>query len=74
MPDGWIRTNTISALYQHERDASATKFGVVFPQTEIGSDPVALRDFAQAVEGLGYDDILIYGVRFSVLHIERRAV
>jgi len=36
------------------------KFGVVFPQTEIGSDPVALRDFAQAVEGLGYDYILTY--------------
>ena len=36
------------------------KFGVVFPQTEIGSDPVALRDYAQAVEGLGYDYILTY--------------
>jgi probable F420-dependent oxidoreductase len=38
----------------------AMKLGVVFPQTEIGSDPVALRDFAQAVEGLGYDYILTY--------------
>lgn len=36
------------------------KLGVVFPQTEIGSDPVALRDFVQAVEGLGYDYILTY--------------
>ncbi len=29
--------------------------GVSFPQTEIGSDPVAIRDFAQAVEEMGYD-------------------
>ena len=36
------------------------KFGVVFPQTSIGSDPVAVRDFAQAAEGLGYDEILAY--------------
>ena len=36
------------------------KLGVVFPQTEIGNDPVALRDYAQAVEGLGYDYILTY--------------
>ena len=36
------------------------KIGVVFPQTEIGSDPVVLRDYAQAVEGLGYDHLLAY--------------
>jgi probable F420-dependent oxidoreductase len=36
------------------------RFGVVFPQTEIGSDPVAIRDFAQAAEGLGYRHILVY--------------
>ena len=47
-------------FHQHERGEYAMKFGVVFPQTEKGSDPVALRDFAQAVEGLGYDYILIY--------------
>ena len=29
------------------------KLGVVFPQTEIGDDPVALRDYAQAAEALG---------------------
>jgi len=34
--------------------------GVVFPQTEIGSDPVAIRDYAQAVEDLGYRQIVIY--------------
>ncbi|HXV80766.1 MAG TPA: LLM class F420-dependent oxidoreductase [Candidatus Binatia bacterium] len=35
-------------------------FGVVFPQTEIGADPVFIRDYAQAAEGLGYQHILIY--------------
>lgn len=36
------------------------KIGVVFPQTEIGTDPVAIRDFVQAVEGLGYSHLLAY--------------
>ncbi len=36
------------------------RVGVVFPQTEIGSDPSGIRDFAQAVESLGYDHILAY--------------
>ncbi len=34
--------------------------GVTFPQTEIGTDPVAIRDFAQAAEDLGYAHILAY--------------
>ena len=36
------------------------KIGVVFPQGEISDDPVAVRDFAQAVEELGYDYLLLY--------------
>ena len=36
------------------------RFGVVFPQTEIGADPLAIRDFAQAAEALGYQHILAY--------------
>jgi probable F420-dependent oxidoreductase len=36
------------------------KFGAVFPQLEIGSDPVAVRDYIQAVEGMGYDYLLAY--------------
>jgi probable F420-dependent oxidoreductase len=36
------------------------KFGVVFPQTEIGNDPLAIRDYAQTVEGLGFTHILAY--------------
>jgi probable F420-dependent oxidoreductase len=36
------------------------KVGVVFPQTEIGSDPIGVRDYAQAVEAMGYTHILAY--------------
>ena len=36
------------------------RVGVVFPQTEIGRDPAAVRDFAQAAEGLGYHHLLAY--------------
>ncbi len=36
------------------------KVGVVFPQTEIGADPTAVRDYAQAAEGLGYAHLLVY--------------
>lgn len=34
--------------------------GVVFPQTEYGNDPVALRDYAQTAEGLGFSHVLAY--------------
>ena len=36
------------------------RIGVVFPQTEFGSDPVAVRDYAQTVEELGFTHILAY--------------
>ncbi|NJN19331.1 MAG: LLM class F420-dependent oxidoreductase [Oscillochloris sp.] len=36
------------------------KLGAVFPQLESGSDPIAIRDYAQAVEGMGFDHLLIY--------------
>lgn len=36
------------------------KFGVIYPQTEFGSDPEAIRDFAQVVEDLGYAHINIF--------------
>src|SRR5256886_15535280 len=35
--------------------------GVIFPQTEIGADPVAVRDYVQAAENLGYAHLLVYG-------------
>jgi probable F420-dependent oxidoreductase len=36
------------------------KIGVVFPQIEFPPDPLAVRDYAQTVEGLGYTHIYIY--------------
>ena len=36
------------------------KLGVVFPQTEIGSDPGAVREYAQAAESIGYNHILAF--------------
>ncbi|MDE0823183.1 MAG: LLM class F420-dependent oxidoreductase [Dehalococcoidia bacterium] len=36
------------------------KLGVVFPQTEIGSDPAAVRDYVQAVEAMGYSHMMAY--------------
>jgi len=36
------------------------RIGVVFPQTEIGQDPAAIRDYAQAVESMGYTHILAF--------------
>jgi probable F420-dependent oxidoreductase len=36
------------------------QYGVVFPQTEYPKDPLAIKDFAQAAEDLGYHHLLAY--------------
>jgi probable F420-dependent oxidoreductase len=36
------------------------ELGALFPQTEIGTDPSAVRDFAQAAEDLGYTHLVAY--------------
>lgn len=36
------------------------KIGFVYPQTEFGNDPIAIRDLAQTAEGLGYSHVLAY--------------
>lgn len=36
------------------------KIGVVFPQTEYGNDPQAIRDYAQTAEGLGFEFVVAY--------------
>ncbi len=36
------------------------KIGLVYPQTEYGNDPLAIRDYAQTAEGLGFTHILAY--------------
>ena len=58
---------TIGAVIQLEYRAavSATtevpvKIGVVFPHNEIGTDPGAIKAFAQGAEALGADHMLIY--------------
>jgi probable F420-dependent oxidoreductase len=36
------------------------KLGVIFPQTEIGTDPLVIKDYGQAIEGLGFAYLLTY--------------
>ena len=36
------------------------RVGVTFPQTEIGTDPAAIREYAQAAEELGYDHLVAF--------------
>jgi probable F420-dependent oxidoreductase len=36
------------------------QIGIVYPQTEFGNDPSAIRDYAQTAESLGYTHILAY--------------
>ena len=36
------------------------QIGVVFPQTEIGNDPEAIREYARRVEALGYRHLMVY--------------
>ena len=35
------------------------QIGAIFPQTEIGPDPVAIRDYVQAVEEMQFDYLFI---------------
>jgi probable F420-dependent oxidoreductase len=36
------------------------RIGAVYPQTEFSNDPAAIRDYAQAVEAMGYTHVLAY--------------
>lgn len=45
------------------------RLGAVFPTTEIGEDVVAIRDWVQAAEDLGYDHLVVFD---HVLGAERR--
>jgi len=36
------------------------KIGVVFPQTEIGNDPAAIKAYAEAVESMGFTHVLVF--------------
>lgn len=49
----------------------AMKFGAVFPSTDIGNDPIAIRDWAQAVEELGYRSIVTFDHVLGAPHENR---
>lgn len=36
------------------------RLGAIFPITEIGTDPAAIRDYAQAIEALGFDHLVVF--------------
>lgn len=47
------------------------KIGAIFPHQEIGSDPVVIRDWAQAAEDLGYSHVLAYDHVLGASHDDR---
>jgi probable F420-dependent oxidoreductase len=47
------------------------KIGCVFPTCEIGTDPIAIRDFAQAAEQLGYSHLITYDHVLGAAHAGR---
>jgi probable F420-dependent oxidoreductase len=48
------------------RASGKPQLGALFPQTEIERDPAAIRDYSQAVEGLGLTHLLLYDHVVSV--------
>src|SRR5438093_12528414 len=57
-----MQPSVVIGCRRHMRDQreARMKLGVVFPQTEIGNDPAAIKDYAQAVEGAGFDHLLVF--------------
>jgi probable F420-dependent oxidoreductase len=47
------------------------KIGAIFPTTEIGTDPAAIRDWAQAAEGLGMSHVITYDHVLGAVHAGR---
>lgn len=47
------------------------RIGAVFPTTEIGNDPTAIRDWAQAAEQLGYSHVVLYDHVLGAVHADR---
>ncbi|MCE2500625.1 MAG: TIGR03619 family F420-dependent LLM class oxidoreductase, partial [Dehalococcoidia bacterium] len=47
------------------------QLGAIFPQTEIGADPIAVKDFAQAAESLGYEHLLVFDHVLGADHTKR---
>ena len=49
------------------------KYGAVLPTSEIGNDPIVIRDWAQAAEALGYSHVIVYDHVLGVEHANRAA-
>ncbi len=53
------------------KPSGGLRLGAVFPTCEIGNDPAAIRDFAQAAEGLGYSHLIVYDHVLGAEHAGR---
>lgn len=47
------------------------QIGIVYPQTELGGDPTAVREVGRAVEDLGFDYLLAYDHVLGAVHADR---
>jgi probable F420-dependent oxidoreductase len=47
------------------------QIGVVYPQIELGGDPIAVGRFGRAVEELGFDHLLAYDHVLGAVHADR---
>ena len=47
------------------------QIGAIFPTTEIGDDPIAIRDWAQTAEALGYRHMVTYDHVLGAEHANR---
>jgi probable F420-dependent oxidoreductase len=54
-----------------ERRLRPVQIGVVYPQTELGGDPAAVRRIGRAVEELGYSHLLAYDHVLGAVHADR---
>jgi probable F420-dependent oxidoreductase len=47
------------------------QIGVVYPQTELGGDPAAVRRIGKGIEELGFDHLLTYDHVLGAVHADR---
>jgi probable F420-dependent oxidoreductase len=47
------------------------RYGAVFPTSDIGDDPIAIRDYAQGVEELGFDHLITFDHVLGAEHADR---
>ena len=47
------------------------KIGVVYPQTELEGNPIAVKEIGLATEDLGYDHLLVYDHVVGAIHEDR---